>query len=209
MYSEKPSRSDIEQALNCAGLSSRSSVADGNRSIVVGIQVPLSLNEGVEFPYGAGSDLWPLQSDTRHIMWEEDPDGVWRLAFVGNNFTVLIGGNVALPKGHDIHSDEHYPLIHQGNDDGRAQSIHAACVSGYAFNLPSTIRTFSYSSNEAIAELLRHGPGHKLISVNSKEIYADLFPHLNETFPWESRYRLPFPLRNVNGWVSRPILQGG
>lgn len=208
MYSEKPSRSDIEQALNCAGLSSRSSVTDGNRSIVVGIQVPLSLNEGVEIPYGAGSDLWPLQSDTRHIMWEEDSDGVWRLAFVGNNFTVLIGGNVALPGGHDIHSDGHYPLIHQGNDDERAESIHAACVSGSAFNLLSTIRTFSYSSNEAVAELLRHGTGHKLISVDSKEVYEDLFPHLAQAFPWAGTLQLPFPLKDVGGWVARPITEG-
>ena len=47
MHSEKPSRSDVEVALNCVGFSPRSVIRVNKHGIpIVSIQLPLSLYEG-------------------------------------------------------------------------------------------------------------------------------------------------------------------
>lgn len=207
MRTEGLSSDSVKYALNCAGFSSRSYVVDDGR-IVVGIQVPLSLSGGTRISYGASIDLDFLRSNIYRIAWEEDRNGYYRLALIGNNVAVSIGNDITLPEGHDIYSHRHYPLIHQGNDEGRAERIYAACVSGSDFDFCSIIKTFSWMSDKAIAELLRHGPGYKTIHISSREVYEDLFPHLAQAFPWADTLQLPFPLKDVEGWVAHPITEG-
>ena len=208
MYSEEISSSSVKHALNCAGLSSRSYVTDDGKAIIVGIQVPLSHSGGVQNSYGAGSDIRDYCHDVNQIVWDEDPDGSWRLTFVGNNFTASIGGNVTLPEGHDIHNDEHRPFIHQGNDEGRAEKVYHACIEADYFNIVSIIKTFSHALNGAVAELLRQGPGRKIIHISNKETYRELCPWLHEALPWTDTTYLPDPLRSTDGWVARPVREG-
>ena len=208
--SGKLSRSDIEQALNCEGLSSRSYVTDSDGLIGLGIQVPLSLNEGVEISRRTivNPDLYILRDNIRTIAWRQE-NGSHMLVLAGGCVTVSIGNGITLPEGHDVSSSRHWPFVYQGNDGDRAERIHDACVSGLGFDFCSMAALFSYTNSAAIAELLRRGPGHEIIRVNDQETYADLLPHLSKAFPWRTGDRLPLPLRSVDGWVARPILQEG
>lgn len=208
MYSEKPSRSDVEVALNCAGFSPRSVIRVNEHGIpIVSIQLPLSLYGGVKVPYGADCDLAPVRSNVRRVMWKGDDNGSDQLTFIGANVTVSVGKDITLPERHDISSSKHWPLIHQGNDDGRAERIYSACISGSKFSLVSIVRTFSYVNDMAITELLRHGQGYELALIDSAEIYEEHFPELSKAFPWDNEDRLPFPLENTRGWVVLPIEQ--
>lgn len=208
--SGKLSRSDIEQALNCEGLSSRSYVTDSDGLIGLGIQVPLSLNEGVEISRRTivNPDLYILRDNIRTIAWRQE-NGSHMLVLAGGCVTVSIGNGITLPEGHDVSSSRHWPFVYQGNDGDRAERIHDACVSGLGFDFCSMAALFSYTNSAAIAELLRRGPGHEIIRVNDQETYTDLLPHLSKAFPWRTGDRLPFPLRSVDGWVARPIPQEG
>lgn len=201
----------VEYAINTAGLSPRShAYVDPCGDIIVKIQVPLALDDGTQVPYGAGSDIQRnLSHLINEISWKGSSAEDWRLNFFGDRLTITVGADVVLPEGHNINSDEHYPLIHQGNDEGRAESVYSACISGLGFDFCSMAALFSYTNSAAIAELLRWGPGHEIIHVNDQETCADLLPHLSKTFPWKTRDHLPFPLRNVDGWVARPIQQEG
>ena len=156
-------------------------------------QVPLTLDGGTQIPVGAGRDIRDLVYDINEIVWKEDSARDWRLSFFGDRLTITVGADVVLPEGHNINSDEHYPLIHQGNDDGRAESVYSACISGSDFDFCSIIRTFSWMSYGAVAELLRQGPGHEIIHVNDQETYTDLLPHLSKAFPWRTRDNPPSP----------------
>ena len=209
--SGKLSLEGVEYAINTAGLSPRShAYVDPYGDIIVKIQVPLALDDGTQVPYGAGSDIQRnLSHLINEISWKGSSAEDWRLNFFGDRLTITVGADVVLPEGHNINSYEHYPLIHQGNDECRAERIHLACVSGLGFDFCSMAALFSYTNSAAIAELLRWGPGHEIIHVNDQETYADLLPHLNKAFPWKTRDHLPFPLRNVDGWVARPIPQEG
>lgn len=209
MHSEKPSRSDVEVALNCVGFSPRSVIRVNEHGIpIVSIQLPLSLYEGgVKVPYGAGCDLALVRSNVRRVMWKGDDNGSDQLTFIGANVIISVGKGIALPEGHDISNDNYCPLIHQGNDDGRAESIYSACISGSKFSLVSIVRTFSYMNNVAITEFLRHGQGYELALIDSAEIYEEHFPELSKAFPWDNEDRLPFPLENTRGWVVLPIEQ--
>lgn len=208
--SGKLSHSDIEQALNCEGLSSRSYVTDSDGLIGLGIQVPLSLNEGVEISRRTivNPDLYILRDNIRTIAWRQE-NGSHMLVLAGGCVTVSIGNGITLPEGHDVSSSRHWPFVYQGNDGDRAERIHDACVSGLGFDFCSMAALFSYTNSAAIAELLRRGPGHEIIRVNDQETYADLLPHLSKAFPWRTGDRLPLPLRSVDGWVARPIPQEG
>ena len=201
----------VEYAINTAGLSPRShAYVDPCGDIIVKIQVPLALDDGTQVPYGAGSDIQQnLSHLINEILWKGSSAEDWRLNFFGDRLTITVGADVVLPEGHNINSDEHYPLIHQGNDKGRAESVYSACISGLGFDFCSMAALFSYTNSAAIAELLRWGPGHEIIHVNDQETCADLLPHLSKAFPLEDRDHLPFPLRNVDGWVARPIQQEG
>lgn len=208
--SGKLSLEDAKYALNTAGLSPRShAYVDPCGDIIVKVQVPLTLDGGTRIPVGAGRDIRDLVYDINEISWKGSSAGDWRLTFFGDRLTIIVGADVALPEGHNINSDEHYPLIHQGNDEGRAESVYSACISGSNFDFCSIIRTFSWMSYEAVAELLRHGPGSNTIHVSSQGVYEDLFPHLAWAFPWIDTLQLPFPLRDVGGWISQPIPQEG
>ena len=201
---------DTKYALNTAGLSPRShAYVDPCGDIIVKVQVPLTLDGGTRIPVGAGRDIRDLVYDINEISWKGSSAGDWRLTFFGDRLTIIVGADVALPEGHNINSDEHYPVIHQGNDEGRAESVYSACISGSDFDFCSIIRTFSWMSYEAVAELLRHGPGFKTIHVSSQGAYEDLFPHLAWAFPWIDTLQLPFPLGDVGGWISQPIPQEG
>lgn len=201
----------VKYAINTAGLSPRShAYVDPCGDIIVKIQVPLALDDGTQVPYGAGSDIQRnLSHLINEISWKGSSAEDWRLNFFGDRLTITVGADVVLPEDHNINSDKHYPLIHQGNDNGRAERIHAACVSGSKFSLVSIVRTFSCMDNLAITELLRHGPGSKTIHVSSRGVYEDLFPHLAWAFPWIDTLQLPFPLKDVGGWISQPIPQEG
>ena len=202
----------VEYAINTAGLSPRShAYVDPCGDIIIKIQVPLTLDDGTQVPYGAGSDIRRnLSHLINEISWKGSSTEDWRLNFFGDRLTVTVGAYVVLPEKHNINSDEHYPLIHQGNDDGRAERVYAECISGSTFNLLSIIKTFSWMPDKAIAELLRHGPGHEVIRINSREVYEDLLPHLAQAFPWVAEaFFMPYPLKDVDGWISRPILQEG
>lgn len=208
--SEKLSLEDAKYSLNTAGLGPRShAYVDLCGDIIVKVQVPLTLDGGTQIPVGAGRDIRDLVYDINEIVWKEDSARDWRLTFFGNGIRIVVGADVTLPEGHDISNGKHWPFIHQGNDAGRAVGVYRSASKGRAFNLVSVLETFSWMSDKAVAELLRHGPGHKLISVNSKEIYADLFPHLAWAFPWIDTLQLPFPLKDVGGWISQPIPQEG
>ena len=206
--SGKLSLEGVKYAINTAGFSPRShAYVDPCGDIIVKVQVPLALGSGTQVPYGASSDIKRnLSHLINKISWEGSSAGDWRLTFFGNGIRIVVGADVALPEGHDINSDEHYPLIHQVNDEGRAESVYSACISGSDFDFCSIIRTLSYG---AVAELLRQGLGHEIIRVNDQETYADLLPHLTQAFPWVDTLQLPFPLRDVDGWVARPIPQEG
>ena len=210
--SGEPSLEDVRYALNVAGLSPRShAYADLYGGSIVKVQTPLIINGGTQIPRGADGDIQrELAYLIDKIVWEENSTGNWQLAFSGNGIAITVGADVLLPEGHNIHSDNHYPLIHQGNDDGRAERVYAECISGSTFNLLSIIKTFSWIPDKAIAELLRHGPGHEVIRINSREVYEDLLPHLAQAFPWVAEaFFMPYPLKDVDGWISRPILQEG
>ena len=90
MHSEKPSRSDVEVALNCVGFSPRSVIRVNKHGIpIVSIQLPLSLyEEGVKVPYGAGCDLALVRSNVRRIMWKGDDNGSDQLTFIGANVII-------------------------------------------------------------------------------------------------------------------------
>ena len=206
--SGKLSRSDIEQALNCEGLSSRSFVTDSDGLIGLGIQVPLSLNEGVEISRRTivNPDLYILRDNIRTIAWRQE-NGSHMLVLAGGCVTVSIGNGITLPEGHDVSSSRHWPFVYQGNDGDRAERIHDACVSGLGFDFCSMAALFSYTNSAAIAELLRHGQGYELALIDSAEIYEEHFPELSNAFPWDNEDRLPFPLKNTGGWVVLPIEQ--
>ena len=209
--SGKLSLEGVKYAINTAGFSPRShAYVDPCGDIIVKVQVPLALGSGTQVPYGAGDDI---KRDLSHLIneisWKGSSTEDWRLSFFGDRLTITVAVDVVLPEGHNINSDEHYPLIHQGNDDGRAESVYSACISGSDFDFCLMAALFSYTNSAAIAELLRHGTGHEIIRVPDQETYADLLPHLSKAFPWRTRDHLPFPLRNVDGWVVRPIPQEG
>ena len=203
--SEELSLEGVRYAINTAGFSSRSVIRVNEYGTpIVGIQLPLSLYEGeVKVPYGAGCDLAPVRSNVRRVMWKGDDNGSDQLTFIGANAIISVGKGIALPEGHDISK----PLIHQGNDDGRAEYVCSACISGSKFSLVSIVRTFSYTNNVAITEFLRHGQGYELALIDSAEIYEEHFPELSKAFPWDNEDRLPFPLKNTGGWVVLPIEQ--
>ena len=205
--SGKLSLEGVEYAINTAGLSPRA-YADSCGDIIVKVQVPLTLDGGTQIPVGAGRDIRDLVYDINEIVWKEDPARDWRLTFFGNGIRIVVGADVALPEGHDISNSKHWPFIHQGNDAGRAVGVYRNASKGCAFNLVSVLETFSWMSDKAVAELLRHGPGSKTIHVSSREVYEDLFPHLVQAFPWADTLQLPFPLKDVGGWVARPITEG-
>ncbi len=206
--SEKLSRSDVEVVMNCVGFSPRSVIRVNEHGIpIVSIQLPLSLYGGVKVPCGVGCDLSPIRSNVHRVMWKGDDNGSDQLTFIGANVIISVGKGIALPEGHDISNDNYYPLIHQGNDDGRAESTYSACISGSKFSLVSIVRTFSYMNNVAITEFLRHGQGYELALIDSAEIYEEHFPELSKAFPWDNEDRLPFPLENTRGWVVLPIEQ--
>ncbi len=207
--SEELSLEGVKYAINTAGLSPRlHAYVDPCGDIIVKVQVPLTLDGGTQVPYGAGSDIQRnLSHLINEISWKGSSAEDWQLNFFGDRLTITVGADVVLPEGHNINSYEHYPLIHQGNDEGRAERIHLACVSGLDFDFCSMAALFSYTNSAAIAELLRWGPGHEIIHVNDQETYADLLPHLTRFSVGMDE--ASFPLRNVDGWVARPIPQEG
>ena len=213
--SGEPSLEDVRYALNVAGLSPKShAYADSRGNIIVKVQVPLTIDDGTRITYECGRDIQrDLACLINMVAWEEDYfTENWQLTLFGNKLTIMIGANVFLPKRHNIHSDNHYPLINQrndGGDGGGAEYIYAKCISGGSFSLLSIARVFSLMPDTALAELLRHGPGHEIIRVNSQEVYEYLLPHLSRALPWGDLRWRSFPLKDVDGWVSRPIPQVG
>ena len=141
MYSEELSLEDVKHALNTAGLSPRShAYVDPCGDIIVKVQVPLTLDGGTQVPYGAGSDIQRnLSHLINEISWKGNSAEDWRLNFFGDRLTITVGADVVLPEGHNINSDEHYPLIHQGNDEGRAIGVYRSASKGCAFNLVSML----------------------------------------------------------------------
>ena len=141
MYSEELSLEDVKHALNTAGLSPRShAYVDPCGDIIVKVQVPLTLDGGTQVPYGAGSDIQRnLSHLINEISWKGNSAEDWRLNFFGDRLTITVGADVVLPEGHNINSDEHYLLIHQGNDEGRAIGVYRSASKGCAFNLVSML----------------------------------------------------------------------
>lgn len=209
--SGEPSLEDVRYALNVAGLSPRSHVyVDRNGIIVVKIQINLVINSGTQVPYGCASDIQDkLACLIDKITWKENSTENWQLAFSGNGIAITVSDAIPLPEGHDIHDSRHRPLIHQGNDEGRAIGVYRSASKRSSFSINSVLETFSWMPDKAIAELLRHGPGHEVVRINRKGVYEDLFPHLAQAYPWTDTFCLPYPLRDTRGWVSRPISQEG
>lgn len=204
MSGEQLSIKDIEYGINTSGLSPRSHVHADQDGILVNIRIPLSIG-GVRISSRAASDIrLCIGYSIKKIVWEGEEDaGKWRLIFFGDKIRVIVGADVTLPEGHDVNS-----VIHQGNDEGVAEGVYRECVSGSEFDLTSVLETFSWMFSEEVKELLRHGPGHEIIHVNSQKVYEDLFPYLTQEFPWTDPLFLPYPLKDVHGWVARPIKEG-
>lgn len=209
MSEEQLSIKDVEYGINTSGLSPRSHVHADQDGILVNIRIPLSIG-GVRISSWASSDIrLCIGHSIKKIVWEGEEDaGKWRLIFFGDKIRVIVGAGATLPEGHDVNSVIHYPLIHQGNDEGAAEGVYRECVSGSEFDLTSVLRTFSWMFSDGVNELLRHGPGHEIIHVTSQKVYEDLFPYLVQEFPWTDPFFLPYPLKDVHGWVARSIKEG-
>ena len=178
----KLSAEDVKYVINTTGLSSRSVIRVNEHGIpIVSIQLPLSLYGGVKIPYGVGRSITLVRNNVRRVVWKGDDNGSDQLTFIGANVIISVGKGIVLPEEHN--SDEHYPLIHQVNNDERAERIHYACISGSKFSLVSIVETFSCMNSLAITELLQRGPGHEIIRVNNLGTYADVIPHLSKVSP--------------------------